>query len=193
MFSAKKVDGERLYRAARDGREVEREPVRIVVYSMEMMDGDEPALAPNKDGTRDFCMIVRCSSGTYIRTLAHDIGESLRVGAHLAKLRRTQVGHFRLADGLTLEKLETMDRDELFAAMISPSNMLSHLPVVALDEEQRKTVTNGRALPLSEERAAAVEPGALKVRLCDGNGGLVAVGDFDWTARLISPRIVLAG
>lgn len=193
MFSAKKVGGERLYRAAREGRRVERQAVRIVVYSMEMMEGDEAGLFANKDGTRDFCVQVRCSSGTYIRTLANDVGEKLGVGAHLVKLRRTQVGQFRLTDGLTLAKLETMERDELSAVMISPSDLLSHLPIVALDEEQRIRVTNGRALTLSDEMASTFEPGAQMLRLCDGNGRLVAVGNFDPAVRLISPRIVLAG
>lgn len=191
MFSAKKVDGERLYRAAREGREVEREPVRIVVHSIEIID-DQPALVTNKDGTRDFGMRVRCSSGTYVRTLAHDIGERLRVGAHLVTLRRTHVGHFHLTDGLTLESLETIGRDELVSRMISPSAMLSHLPAVSLDEEQSKRVTNGRALSLSEGQATDLEPADNKVRLCDGNGNLIAVGDLNPAAGLISPRTVLA-
>src|SRR4030095_16621573 len=63
MFSAKKVGGERLYRAARAGREVEREPVRIYVHSMSLMSNDRPVSEPNEDGTRDFDVLVRCSSG----------------------------------------------------------------------------------------------------------------------------------
>ena len=94
MYSAKKVAGERLYRAARAGREVERQPVPINVYSIDLIDESANALILNQDGTRDFDVRVRCSSGTYIRTLAHDIGERLGVGGHLAALRRTAVGQF---------------------------------------------------------------------------------------------------
>jgi tRNA pseudouridine55 synthase len=192
MFSAKKVGGERLYRAAREGREVERDHVSIIVHSMELIDGDVPRLTTNQDGTVDFCILVRCSSGTYVRTLAHDIGERLDVGAHLSKLRRTKVGHFRLADGLTLDELETMDRDALVDALISPYDMLLNLPALALDDDDTSRITKGRALTLSPEQAAAVEPKAHKIRLSDRKGDLIAVADFDREARLVSPRIVLA-
>jgi len=192
MFSAKKVGGERLYRAARDGREVERDPVSIVVHSIALIDEDAPALIKNEDGTAEFNMQVRCSSGTYVRTLAHDIGGRLGVGAHLVGLRRTKVGHFHLLHALTLDELETMEGDALVDALISPYQMLMNLPVLALDEECTRRITNGRALSLSPEQAAAVEPGAHTVRLSDGKGTLVAVGDFDRDAGLISPRVVLA-
>ncbi|MEK6324643.1 MAG: tRNA pseudouridine(55) synthase TruB [Acidobacteriota bacterium] len=193
MFSAKKVGGERLYRAARDGREVERDPVSIVVHSMKVIEDAVPPLVTNEDGTVEFCIQLRCSSGTYVRTLAYDIGERLGVGAHLITLRRTEVGHFRLTHALTLDELETMDRDKLVDALISPYDMLLNLPVLALDDEGTRRVTNGRALPLSPEQAAAVEPAVHKLRLSDSKGTLVAVGDFDREARLVSPRVVLAG
>ena len=193
MFSAKKVAGERLYRAARAGREVEREPVSIVVHSMRLIEDEGPALNVNEDGSRDFSIQVRCSSGTYVRTLANDIGEQLGVGAHLVKLRRTEVGHFRLTDALTLDEVETMERDDLRNALISPSDMLLHLPVVVLDEEETKRVTNGLALSLTNERAAAAEANARTLRLCDSKGTLVAVGYFDPAAGLVNPRVVLAG
>jgi tRNA pseudouridine55 synthase len=193
MFSAKKVAGERLYRAAREGREVERAPVSIVVHSMTLIEGAQTALSANEDGTRDFCMQVRCSSGTYVRTLAHDIGERLGVGAHLVALRRTEVGHFHLTDSLTLDELETMERDAMLDALISPYDMLVNLPALALNDEETRRVSNGRALPLSSEQAAAVEPATNKLRLRDSKGNLVAVADVDREAGLVSPRIVLAG
>ena len=193
MFSAKKVDGERLYRAARDGREVERDPVSIVVHSITLIEEDVPGLSKSEDGTAEFDMQVRCSSGTYVRTLAHDIGERLGVGAHLLTLRRTEVGHFHLTQALTLDDLKTMDREALVDELISPNDMLMNLPALALDEEATRQVTNGRVLSLSSEQAAAVEPSAREVRLIDSRGTLVAVGDVDREAGLISPRVVLAG
>src|SRR5262249_39124291 len=91
MFSAKKVGGEKLYRAARAGREIEREPASITVYSIELIEDGEFVSAMNRDSARDFSMRVRCSSGTYVRTLAHDLGQRLGAGAHLAELRRVAV------------------------------------------------------------------------------------------------------
>ncbi|MEK6287507.1 MAG: tRNA pseudouridine(55) synthase TruB [Acidobacteriota bacterium] len=193
MFSAKKVAGERLYRAARAGREVVREPVSIIVHSMKLIEDDDSALTANQDGTRDFCMLVRCSSGTYVRTLAHDIGERVGVGAHLVKLRRTEAGHFRLADASTLDDLERMTREDLSNALISPSDMLSHLPLLRLDDEQANQVTNGRALSLPEDEAVVALRGGLSVRLCDRAGALLAVGDYDSRFNLVKPRVVLRG
>lgn len=191
MFSAKKVDGERLYRAARAGREVEREPVSIVVHKMRLIEDDGSALNDDLDGTRDFGMLVRCSSGTYVRTLAHDIGERLGVGAHLAKLRRTEVGHFRIADARTLDEVEGMTRDDLRNALISTSDMLSHLPIVLLDEDRMKLVGNGRAFSLSEDEAAIAVHAGTSLRLCDREGALVAIGEYDPGPKLVSPRVVI--
>jgi tRNA pseudouridine55 synthase len=191
MFSAKKVGGERLYRAAREGREVEREPVRIVVHSIDLFSDESPPVTSNEDGSADFRIQVCCSSGTYVRTLAHDLGQRLGVGAHVTNLRRTRVGHFRLADGYTLDQLETMQPDALVDALLSPSDMLLDLPRFVIDDEEVKRVTNGRTLTLSQEQAAAVGPATRKLRLCDSKGSLIAVGDFDSEARLVSPRVVL--
>lgn len=191
MFSAKKVDGERLYRAAREGRHVEREAVNINVYSIDMLEDEAPSLTDNEDGTRDFRMRLRCSSGTYVRTIAHDIGEKLGVGAHLATLRRTEVGHFTLASALTLDEAEGMGIDELNNALISPSQMLSHLPVLVLNEENVKRVINGRALALSEPHSTDGERIGQSIRLCDSKGVLVAVGYSDPVKGLINPSVVL--
>lgn len=191
MFSAKKVGGERLYRAARAGREVEREPVSIMVHSIGLIGDDRPAVHANQDGTCDFRMQVRCSTGTYVRTLAHDIGERLGFGAHLVKLRRTEVGHFRLAGAVTLDEVERMTPDDLQNALISTSDMLLHFPIVWLDEKRTRLVGNGRAFSLSEDEAAiAAQPG-VSLRLCDREGALVAVGEYDPSLKLVSPRMVM--
>lgn len=191
MFSAKKVGGEKLYRAARAGREIQREPASIVVHSMELIDDDEPALNLNEDGTRDFRVRVRCSSGTYVRTLANDVGERLGAGAHLAALRRTEVGHFKLADALTLDQLEGKGRHELNKSLIHPPDMLSHLPILRLDQDRVRRVTNGRAVSLSEDEAAIAQATTLPLRLCDLAGELVAVGNYDSALEIVKPRVVL--
>src|SRR5882724_78948 len=191
MFSAKKLAGERLYRAARAGREVEREPVSIVIHSMKLIEDEGSALNVNEDGSRDFSIQVRCSSGTYVRTLAHDIGEQLGVGGHLLKLRRTEVGHFRLADSLTLDEVERMCPDDLRKALINTSDMVSHLPAVLLDDGRIKLLTNGRAFSLSEDEAEIAARSGISLRLCDRAGALVAVGEYDPIVNLVRQRVVI--
>lgn len=189
MFSAKKVAGERLYRAARAGRVVEREPVSIVVRSMRLLGDAGKELVEKADGTRGFRVLVKCSSGTYVRTLAHDIGARLGVGAHLDGLRRTAVGHFRLDDALTIEELERLSPADLGSALIGTSDMLSHLAAVELDDEQVRLVMNGRGITLSDREAGAGSGESL--RLCDRVGRLVAVAEYDPILNLLKPRVVM--
>ncbi|HSB08136.1 MAG TPA: tRNA pseudouridine(55) synthase TruB [Blastocatellia bacterium] len=190
MFSAKKVGGEKLYRAARAGRDVPREPVSITIHSMELIEGDGAALTLNEDGTLDFRMRVRCSSGTYVRTLAHDIGRRLEVGGHLTGLRRTAVGHFHVEDALTLEELESIGPDQLRDALIDPTAMLSHLALLRLDDDRVRRVATGRGFSLLEDESAISES-TVPIRLCDQSGKLVGVGTFDSALRLVKPIVVL--
>lgn len=95
MYSAKKIGGKKLYELAREGKEVAREPVEVTVHELELL-----SYAPPR-----FAFRVRCSSGTYVRTLAHDIGGALGCGAYLAELRRTSVGDLRIEDAIALDGL----------------------------------------------------------------------------------------
>ncbi|HSF24002.1 MAG TPA: tRNA pseudouridine(55) synthase TruB [Blastocatellia bacterium] len=191
MYSAKRVGGERLYEAAREGREVAREAVAITIHSIELIE-TESMLAPNADGTTDLNMIVRCSSGTYLRTLGNDIGERLGVGAHLAALRRTAVGGFKIGEAVTLEALEAMTREQVIErVLINPSAMLSHLPALTLDRDGVSRVITGRPVESSQAR---VEDRDRFVRLCDETGALVGVGEYSAVARrVVKPRVVLEG
>jgi tRNA pseudouridine55 synthase len=189
MFSAKKIGGERLYRAARQGREIAREPVAITIHSIELIEGDSPPLCRNEDGTMDLGVKARCSSGAYVRTLAHDIGGRLGVGAHLAALRRTAVGQFEIEQAVTLEALEKMSRDEILErVLISPAAMLSHLRALTLDRESVSRVMTGRAVAASP---LCVEGEEQFVRMCDETGTLVAVGAYDTEEQVVKPRVVL--
>ena len=188
MFSAKKVAGERLYVAAREGREVERQPVSITVRELELLRLDET----KADGTRDFAIRVRCSSGTYVRTLAHDIGVKLGTAAHLSALRRTAVGHFSIEDALTLDEVEQRGGEgTLEAALISPAAMLSHLPMWQIGDIDLRLVLHGRELPLKDDSSAAGAIVPSLMRICDSSGHLVAVGESDPQRRRIKPRVVL--
>ncbi len=193
MFSAKKVAGERLYKAAREGREVEREPVAITVHSIELLEADGALQAPNEDGTRDFRLRVRCSSGTYVRTLAHDIGARLGVGAHLAGLRRTAVGGFDISRAITLDEAEAEGNDgRLDRHLIAMSDVPAHLPRVVLDAGEVDDAVHGRAIRAPERVRGAMPGGSGDVRLCDQSGRLVAMGEYSEESGVIKPRVVLA-
>ena len=189
MFSAKKIAGERLYRAAREGREVERMPVPINVYSIDLVDEGPEALSSNDDGTRDFAVRVKCSSGTYVRTLGHDIGERLGVGGHLAALRRTAVGAFDISRAVGLEDLERLGAERKLESMVTGmAETVSHLPSVELDVGGIRAVKNGREVELPPEATAKPDH---PMRLLDKSGLLVAVGQYDEGRGTIRPRVVL--
>jgi tRNA pseudouridine55 synthase len=192
MYSAKKVGGERLYRAAREGREVERAPVPVTIHSIELIGGEEAGPAENEDGTRDFRMRVRCSSGTYIRTLAHDVGDKLGAGAHLVALRRRAVGRFRIEDALTLDEVEAMGCEAARELrVVTPSDLLAHLSLLTLDEQTARRVLNGREFSVSGEEAATLLGGGRAVRLCGETGHLIGVGEYDPERQIVRPRVVL--
>lgn len=108
MFSAIKIDGVPLYKSARKGEEVEREPRFIRVMSWEIT-----RIAPTE---LDF--VLRCSKGTYVRTLAHDLGAKLGCGAHLGALRRTGTHSFNVAQAITIEQFEAMPRSEIESRLL---------------------------------------------------------------------------
>jgi tRNA pseudouridine55 synthase len=189
MFSAKKVHGERLHRAARAGRVVDRLPATITIHAIALLDASvRKAFKSGEDGTADFSMRVRCSSGTYIRTLAADLGERLGVGAHLAALRRTAVGQFDLKSAVTLDEMDARAAvGELEELLIGPSDALAHLPELRFEPDQVRVIRNGGEV---EPPAATREFGPL--RLCDSSGRLVAIGDYDDSVGRIHPRVVIA-
>jgi tRNA pseudouridine55 synthase len=201
MYSAKKVDGRRLYEAARKGEQIDRKPVDIVVYSLSMVQlkGETSEGSPiidNQDGTRDFVIEVHCSSGTYIRTLAHDIGERLGVGAHLGALRRTAVGHLGLDRAIRLDELEEAGRPGIERFGFGASEAMSHIRLLTVTAEEGRRVANGMELDVSSEqdrqvRGGGYRPGEL-VRLVNGYGRLLAVGEFYAARQAIRPKTVMA-
>ncbi len=110
MFSAIKIDGVPLYKSARKGEEVEREPRFIRVMSWEM----------TRFALPQFDFRLRCTKGTYVRTLAHDLGQKLGCGAHLAALRRTATDKFNVAQAITLDELQKLSLGEIEKRLIAP-------------------------------------------------------------------------
>ncbi|HMG32318.1 MAG TPA: tRNA pseudouridine(55) synthase TruB [Blastocatellia bacterium] len=186
MYSAKKVGGERLYRAARQGREVDREAVAIRIHEAEMIRGRQSALTQAEDGTAEFQVRIRCSSGTYIRTWAHDLGVRLGVGGHLKALRRTAVGSFGIDSAHSVEEIgEQFENGRGAAVVVSASDLVAHLSVLSLDEGKCRRVVNGVALESKDYEHRE------KLRLCNARGELIAVGEMDTGRGVIRPQVVI--
>ena len=163
MYSALKHGGVPLYKLARRGESVERRPRRVRIDELEMLEFASPLLE----------LRVRCSKGTYVRTLAEDIGAALGTGAHLAGLRRTAAGRFRLAEAIDLASLEALPAPERKARLVALESMLSQLPRVELDAAAEAKLRNGQAVPLlvpAEGISAVYGPGGALVGLGRAGG-----------------------
>src|SRR5258706_9506360 len=189
MYSAKKQGGRKLYELARQGEEVEREPVRVCIHTFEAIKPTGELLKDNLDGTFDFEVRVECSSGTYVRTLAEDFGKRLRVGAHLAELRRTRVGDFQIQQAQTLEQVKVSVAEEALGKIILPTDQaLRRFPAADLTASDVRRVQNGIAVKVSEARWTNGE----RVRMRDEQGNLIAVAEYDDASASLRPSVVLA-
>lgn len=196
MYSAKKVEGKKLYELARKGVEIERKPVKITIYELKLIEsgqaGKEQAGEDRRAGftaeTEDRTIRVVCSAGTYIRTLAEDIGRRLGTAAHLAALRRTRAGKFDLSRASTLEELEEIVAgNKLGEALISMNEALAHLPEIRLSDEEARKTQNGMKLRFEAAEAGDNQP----LRLTDENENLIAVGFYGAAEKIIQPKVVL--
>jgi len=175
MVSAVKVQGRRLHELAREGVEVERKPRPVTVYRFET--SPDPDLA--RPGV--YRAVVECSSGTYVRVLADDLGRALGGGAHLDRLRRTRIGSFGEAD---LRPLEAIGPE----AVLSPAEALRDLESVQVDDDVAASIRTGLALDRVPLGAVGDGPWAM----LDDGGALLAVYEATGTDR-IRPAVVLAG
>ena len=194
MYSAKKVGGRKLYELARRGEEVERRAARVTVSAFEVL-GEESGgwSRPNDDGTCDVRVRVVCSAGTYVRALAESVGERLGTGAHLAALRRTRAGQFRVEDAMTPDGLQKLSEADADAGefLLRPEAALPHLPSAHLTSDEARRARHGASVRAGEE-ARAWEDGG-HVLLFEGSGRLLAVGVYDAARRVLQPRVMLAG
>ena len=133
MYSALKRDGQPVYKLARQGIEVERKAREVTISSLELIEhtGERARLR------------VSCSKGTYIRTLAEDIGEVLGCGAHLTALRRTAVGDLTIADAVTLDRLRELSEENRAHCLLPPDALLQTLPVVHLESDAMSRFVHG--------------------------------------------------
>ena len=191
MYSAKKVEGRKLYELARKGQEIERKAVRVIVREFAAVISDDVLLRPGDDQTCELDVRVVCSAGTYIRTLAEDFGKRLGVGAHLSALRRTRAGEFRIENALTLDRLgELAEAESTAEALVSPDAAAAHLPFKQLNEDDARRTLHGMALQIGGGEASDW-PDGQPVRLRDAEGRLIAIGTFDSERGLLQPRVVI--
>ncbi len=173
-YSAVKIKGRKAYEMAREGEEVDLTPRKIQVYNLELLEWAMP----------EAVIDVYCSSGTYVRSLANDLGEKLGCGAHLVGLRRTKSGRFTLRDAVPLRKLkEHFENGTWYQLLIPAAEALSDWPAVELSHEQVEAVRHGHRIP--------AEPGVgAMVRGISEQGELVALMEFDEAAAEWQPKKV---
>jgi tRNA pseudouridine55 synthase len=189
MYSAKKIQGKKLYELARRGEEVERKPVRVCIHEFTAIRPAGQLMKDNGDGTFDFEVRVVCSTGTYVRTLAEDLGKRLNVGAHLAELRRTRVGTFPIQQAITVEELKARFVEEAVGTvLVPPGSVLSHLPFVHLSDDDVRKTRHGMEVRIAEKDWS---DGA-DITMLDTNSTLIAIGRYDANKQLLNPRVVMA-
>jgi tRNA pseudouridine55 synthase len=163
--SAKRVDGRRAYELARKDIAVELAPVAIQVYELTVL-----AI----DGA-DVRIRAHCSGGTYMRSIAHDLGQSLGCGAHLSELRRLASGEFKIEQARTIAQLESLAGDgRLIDAIVPASQMMPDFPSVFVDDLTAAQIRTGRNFPASPFRS---QPASQYVKAVTREGRLVAVGE----------------
>lgn len=183
-FSAKKIAGVPAYKLARKNQEVDLKKVRVLVHCFEIhaLDGDRARFT------------AEVSAGTYVRSLAHELGEKLGLGAHLAELRRTASGEFTLAQAVTLERLAQVKEqaagsqaslEELMGGVaLNPRRILPQLPSVTVNQETAGLISNGRAINLPEFSPAR------QVKVFLGQQELIAIASRI-AGTLFQPKVVL--
>ena len=176
-YSAKRINGQKAYELAREGEEVELEPKEIDVYHLELLEWDSP----------EAIIDVFCSSGTYVRSLANDLGEMLGTGGHLVGLRRTKSGEFALRDAVQLRKLqEAFVNKDWYKYLIPAAEALSDWPSRELSHEEVDMVRHGHRVP------ADTPPENIDnwVRAISEQGELVALMEYlpdeqEWQPRKV--------
>ena len=175
--SAKKVEGKRAYELARKSIDVQLQPVMVHVHELTLL----------SIAGADVTLRVRCSAGTYMRAIAHDLGEQAGCGAHLRDLRRTVSGDFDIMQARTIEQLESLAENErLVEALIPSATMLPHFPSIYVDEVTTVQIRHGRSFPASPFRA---QPAAKNVKAISSAGELIAIGE-EILPNLYHPSVV---
>ena len=173
MYSALKFEGRPLYEYARQGIEIERKSRQITIYDIGLMEFQGSVMT----------IEVSCSKGTYIRTLAEDIGHALGCGAHLKGLERTQTGNFQLTEALTIEALEAMDSISREKVLLPIDALLEGLPSIELTSAETELIKKGQSIDFISKNEE-------ELRLYSVSGQFVGVGQPDLQGRLFPKRLI---
>lgn len=182
QHSAKKIEGVRAYEMARKNETVNLKPVEVTVHELELLEPNAAArtshLAPPDSSL--VRLRVLCSSGFYVRSLAHDLGQVLGCGGHLEALRRTRAGRFRIEDAATLDTLERMGSAAAAARLLRMNDLLADYPAVRVTQEGLRRTFNGNSLApqhLAEMAGASGPESGHRVRILGPDGELISVAE----------------
>jgi len=180
MYSALKVDGQRLYKLAYQGLEVERKSRPVTIHQVDLLHFDKDS----------FAIQVRCSKGTYIRTLVEDIGQALGCGAHVNSLRRLSTGPFNEAQMVSMETIENLAKEEeegdaaLDRLLVPGDSALEHLAEVNLSEEMTYYLCLGQAVSVPQAPTDGL------VRIYDHNRAFIGIGTILDDGRVAPKRLL---
>jgi tRNA pseudouridine55 synthase len=178
MYSAVKQGGQALYKLAREGKEVERNPREVTVYRIDLLDFDGEYLE----------LEILCSKGTYVRSIAHDLGQELGCGAHVVELRRLGVGDFRIDEAVDLEDIENLQSPEEVERLLLPvDEALLGLPDVTLTSLATHYLLQGQ--PVTARHGQ--EPGL--VRLYNEENAFLGMGEVLDDGRVAPKRLMCVG
>jgi tRNA pseudouridine55 synthase len=172
MYSALKYQGKPLYSYAREGIDIPRPKRKIKIHTIELLDYEEDKLR----------LRIKCSKGTYIRTLAEDIGAQLNVGGYLIGLRRTTIGNFSIENGLNIEKIEKTKDTERSSLLLLPEELLSEYEKIILNSTEEKAIKDGKIVEKKRKN-----PGLY--RLYGSNNDFIGLGEIDKTENLKAKRL----
>ena len=173
MYSALKFEGKPLYEYAREGIEIERKSRQIKIFDIKLINIEKSIIT----------IEVLCSKGTYIRTLAEDIGQTMGCGAHLKGLERTQTGNFQLSEALSIEALEAMPMASREKALMPIDVLLEELSSIKLNMAELDAIKKGQSIDFNSKNDK-------EVRLYSPLGQFVGVGQSDLKGRLFPKRLI---
>lgn len=180
MYSALKVNGQPLYKLARQGIEIERKARRVNAYDIRLVSFEGEKLSIEVD----------CSSGFYVRSLTEDIGQALGCGAHVKTLRRTRIGDIDLDRALTLDAFENLASEQARSEVLLPADtLLGHFSKIVLDEKQAVALSFGQQVDLDTETAASLSD---CIRLYDSQNTFLGLGHIDRFGKLAPKRLFVS-
>ena len=175
MYSALKHNGQPLYKLARQGIDIKRKARDVTIHELKLIKFDKETLT----------LDIHCSKGTYIRTLAQDIGEALSCGAHLSMLRRTHVSPFNCEKLYSIEEIETLSKQNGLLDILLPiDSALPNLPHITLNNAQANQIKNGLKVNIEKDELAK----APLIRLYLENGEFIGIGRYSSSDKTLAPK-----